>query len=341
VTAERVCVGLIGCGGFLRAVHLPHLLASDLFRVAATCDVDAAAAESVREQAGAAYATSDVGRLLADPGIDAVVIATRHDSHAPLTIAAARAGKHILCEKPMGLDAAEFRAVADAVRAAGVVYTIGYNRGMAPLVVRARELLASHPGKRLLYHRLQAPFPPSHWTHLPAVGGGRFVGEGCHIFDLLCELAPAPPAGVYASGGTFLDPASVHIPDSGIVTLTFADGSVATTLVASDGCARFPKESTEIYADGTAILIDDFRRLVFRGRAAEEDVEVTLPAQDKGHTAELEAWGRAILYGAPAPNPLPQALRAALISVKVLESLSSGRVIPIAASEYAMQEKCP
>jgi len=320
---------------------IPAMQKGKYSRIVAIASRDSAKAHDAAKRLGIPKAHASYEALLADPDVEAVYIPLPNHLHVEWSIKALEAGKHVLCEKPMGLDAAEFRAVADAVRAAGVVYTIGYNRGMAPLVVRARELLASHPGKRLLYHRLQAPFPPSHWTHLPAVGGGRFVGEGCHIFDLLCELAPAPPAGVYASGGTFLDPASVHIPDSGIVTLTFADGSVATTLVASDGCARFPKESTEIYADGTAILIDDFRRLVFRGRAAEEDVEVTLPAQDKGHTAELEAWGRAILYGAPAPNPLPQALRAALISVKVLESLSSGRVIPIAASEYAMQEKCP
>ncbi len=332
--AERVSVGLIGCGGFMRSMHLPHLLASEAFRVAATCDVDLAAAESMRAAAGAAYATTDSARLLSDAQVDAVVIATRHDSHAALTIAAARAGKHVLCEKPMGLDAAEFRAVADAVRAAGIVYTVGYNRGMAPLILKARELLADKPGKRLMYHRIQAPFPASHWTHLPEVGGGRFVGEGCHIFDLLCELVPAPPVSVYAAGGTFLDPVLVHIPDSGIVTITFADGSVGTTLIASDGCARFPKESTEIYCEGTAIQIQDFTRLVYRGRTPGGDEDVALPAQDKGHAAELEQFGRAILTGTPPPNPLPQALRAALISVKVIESLSSGKVVPIAPSEY-------
>jgi predicted dehydrogenase len=334
-------VGLIGCGGFMRNMHLPHLMESDAFSVHATCDVHLPAAEALCATAQAQYATDDPARLLDDPEIDAVIIATRHNSHAALSVAAAQAGKHILCEKPMGLNARECREVAEAIRGAGVHYTVGYNRGIAPLVVRAREILAGRPEKRLIYHRIQAPFPPSHWTHLPEVGGGRFVGEGCHIFDLLCELVPAPPVSVYASGGTFLPPDLVHIPDSGIVTLTFADGSVGTTLIASDGCARFPKESTEVYCAARAILIEDFRSLTYRDVDAAGDETIALPTQDKGHARELALFGEAILGGSPAPNGLTQAMRAALISFKVLESIASGAPVPIEPSEYTIEERVP
>jgi len=335
--ADRVRVGLIGCGGFMLHVHLPNLLTNPRFDVVAVCDVDASAAERAREASGARYAATDSQRLLDDPDIDAVVIGTRHDSHASLSIRAARAGKHILCEKPMGLNEAQCREVAAAVRQAGVVYSVGYNRGMSPLVLKARELLGARCGqKRLIYHRIQAPFPASHWTHDPAVGGGRFVGEGCHIFDLLCELVDAPPITVYAAGGIFLDPDVVSIPDSGIVTLTFADGSVGTTLIASDGCGRFPKESTEIYCGGTAIHIDDFCRLDYRGIVEREDEHMELPAQDKGHRLELDLFGRAVLAGADAPNDVSKALRAALISFRVLDSIASGQPVSISASEYTV-----
>lgn len=340
-TAMPVRVGLVGCGGFMRHMHLPHLLESEVFQVAATCDVDLSAADAMCATAGARYATDDPARLLADQEIDAVIIATRHDSHAALSAAAARAGKHVLCEKPMGLNARECHEVAEAVRRAGVHYTVGYNRGMAPLVVRARDILADRPEKRLIYHRIQAPFPASHWTHIAEVGGGRFVGEGCHIFDLLCELVPAPPSSVYASGGTFLPPDQVTIPDSGIVALTFADGSVGTTLIASDGCGRFPKESTEIYCAARAILIHDFSSLTYRDVDAAGDETIALPAQDKGHARELALFGEAIRDGGPAPNGPSHALRAALISFKVLESIATGQPVPIDPSEYTIEENVP
>lgn len=334
---DPIRVALIGCGGFMRGIHLPNILKSERFTVVATADVNLSAAEALRDVAGARYASDDVSRVLQDPDVEAVIIATRHDTHAALAERAARAGKHVLCEKPMGLNQGECLRLAAAVREAGVCYTVGYNRGMAPLVVRAQELLADLPDKRLIYHRIQAPFPESHWTHDPAVGGGRFVGEGCHIFDLLCELVPAPPTTVYASGGTFLDPARVHIPDSGIVTLTFADGSVGTTLIASAGCPTFPKEATEIYCRGRALYINDFRSLTYRpGTGGGEDQEIVLPAQDKGHRVELEAWGRAIREGGEPPNGLRQALRAALVSYRVLDSIASGQPVPISPEEYAV-----
>ncbi len=334
MTQQPIRVGLIGCGGFMQHIHLPHLLASDHFVVVGACDVNLDAAKEAQRMSGAQYATDDYARLLGDDGIDAVIIATRHDSHAELSVQAARAGKHILCEKPMGLNEAECRRVVEAVQSAGVKYTVGYNRGMAPLMVEAQRLLADQTGKRLIYHRIQAPFPATHWTHDPAVGGGRFVGEGCHIFDLLCELIPAPPTSVYASGGTFLDPKRVHIPDSAVVTLTFADGSVGTTLIASDGCGRFPKEATEVYVGGQALCIEDFERLTYRAASEEGDREIALTKQDKGHRRELALFGRAILTDSAPPNGLQQALRAALISYRVLDSLACGQPVAISETDY-------
>ncbi|HEX2948567.1 MAG TPA: Gfo/Idh/MocA family oxidoreductase, partial [Armatimonadota bacterium] len=202
---RQLNVGLIGCGSFVRGMHIPNLHNNAKYTIFAAMDIDQTAAQTVKEQTGAQYATTDIDRLLADKDIDVVFITTRHDSHAELTIKAARAGKHILCEKPMGLNIHECQAIAAAVTASGVKYTVGYNRGMAPLVTEARNLLRDLPQKRLIYHRIQAPFPEDSWTHNPVIGGGRFVGEGCHIFDLLCELVPAPPVSVFASGGTFLD----------------------------------------------------------------------------------------------------------------------------------------
>lgn len=325
-------IGLIGCGGFARGMHLPLIKANPKYHLAAACDVNLPAAEAVQKEFNAQYTTTEPEKVFADKEVDAVLIVTRHDTHASLSIKAAEAHKHILCEKPMGLNLEECVRVAKAVRKANVNYTVGYNRGMAPLVLKAKELLAGEKAKRLIYHRIQAPFPPEQWTHIPNVGGGRFVGEGCHIFDLLCELIPAPPVSVYAAGGIFLDPAKVKIPDSGIVTIVFADGSVGTTLIASDGCAQFPKESTEIYCGGKAIHINDFREMSYHGFIENGEGRIALAATDKGHRRELDLFADSILNKTEPPNGINKALRAALISFKVNESIR--RNIPILISEY-------
>ncbi len=333
---QQVRVGLIGCGSFARGMHVPNILKNPKLTLVATCDLDLQLASRVAQEVGARYATSDVAQLLGDPEIDAVFIVTRHDGHAPLSVQAARTGKHILCEKPMGLNRDECRQVAQAVREAGVVYTVGYNRGLSPLVLKAKEIMAAHPGKKMLYHRIQAPFPADSWTHDPAVGGGRFVGEGCHIFDLFCRLVDAPPVSVYAAGGTFLDPVRVHIPDSANVTIGFADGSVATTLIASDGCADFPKEATEVYWAGKAIYIDNFTTLSYHGVVDNGEGRIVLKAGDKGHRLEIDQFADAVLTGAPAPNGLVAAYRAALISYLVNESLASGQALTINPQDYQL-----
>lgn len=327
-------IGAIGCGEFARGTHLPIIKANPKYKLIAACDINLQAAEAVQKEFNAQYSTTEPERIFADNAIEAVLIVTRHDTHAFLSIKAAAAQKHILCEKPMGLNFEECARVAEAVRKAEVKYTIGYNRGMAPLVMKAKELLAGEKAKRLIYHRIQSPFLPDHWTHVPGVGGGRFVGEGCHIFDLLCELMRAPPVSVYAAAGIFLDPAKVKIPDSGIITITFADGSVGTTLIASAGCAAFPKEATEIYCAGKAIYLNDFREMSWFGFDGEDCARLELDAADKGQAAEIDQWADAILNDTEPPNGLLQAARAAVISFKVNESIKNNVPVSISKSEY-------
>ncbi len=331
---DKINIGLIGCGMFARVMHAPNLKKNIKYKIHAVMDINPQAAEKMAQDTGAAYAAKNVDQILADKDIHAVLITTRHDSHAALTVRAAAAGKHVLCEKPMGLNRDECRAVAEAIAEYGVKYTVGYNRSMAPIVQEGKILLHRISGKKMIYHRLQAAFPANIWTHDPKVGGGRFVGEGCHIFDLLCELIETPPVSVYAAGGIFLDPGKVQIPDSGIVTIAFADGSVGTTLIASAGCNTFPKEATEIYCNGRAIYINDFKELSWHGYEGKISRSLSLPVSDKGQQIEIDHFADAIMNDTPSPNGVAQAARAAVISFMVNESIACGQPIQISEKDY-------
>ena len=325
---------MVGCGMFASNIHVPNLKKNPRYNVYAVTDISESAAKGLAEKAGAEYWTTDVDELLSDKKVDVVFITTRHDSHAELTIKAAEAGKHVLCEKPMALNIEECRAIAECVRRNNIKYTVGYNRGLAPMITKAHDLLRPYDKKKLIYHRIQAPFPENHWTHNPAVGGGRFIGEGCHIFDLLCEIVQAPPISVYASGGIFLDPAIVKIPDSAIVTITFADGSIGTTIIASAGCPGFPKESTEIYCDYKTVYINDFKHMEYYGFEGQDRITCDFDSVDKGHALEIDLLADAILNNAESPNGLYKATRAALISYKVNESIEKGAPVSIREEEY-------
>lgn len=330
---KKVIAGFIGCGGFARNMHMPILMKNEKYEIKAVMDINEEAAKEAAGQCSAEYYTTDIGRILNDDEIDLVFITTRHDSHADLTVRAANAGKHVMCEKPMALNYEDCRRIIEAVKKNNVKYTIGYNRGLAPMVTKAKDLLDTIEGKIMAYHRIQAPFPESHWTHIPEVGGGRFVGEGCHIFDLFSRLMDSEPVSVYASGGTFLNQDIVKIPDSANVTITFADGSVCTTLIASAGCSLFEKEATEIYCDNKAIFINGFREMSYYGFDGHDRIDYNFDKVDKGQMVELDQLADAILNDTESPNGLAVALKGAVISYKVLESLESGMPVEIKPEE--------
>jgi len=331
-----VNVGVIGCGGFARHMHLPNMRADGRFRIRAACDLDETRARSVAEEYSCAYFTTDPDRVIRDESLELVVITTRHDTHADLSIRAARAGKHVLCEKPMGVTPEECRAVFRAVRESGVRYTIGYNRGLAPLVGRARERLDAIGAPFVVYHRMQN-YIRDHWLLDSAIGGGRLVGEGCHVFDMFCVLAGAEPVRISGAGGMLTGNPNLSLPDTAAVTMAFDNGVAATMIVSSVGCNNgLSKEWTEIYCRDAAITIDDFKVMTVHTPEAVETTE--LPAVDKGHRREIGLLADALLDGTQEPNNVVQAMRGAICSFKANEAIRTGTAQSISRREYALDE---
>lgn len=321
---DKINVAIVGCGSFARGMHLPNMTENGKYNLYAACDIVEKAAEDVKEEYGLAYATTEYEKVLDDEEVELVVITTRHDSHAEQSVKAAEKKKHILCEKPMGLDYDECQRVVAAVRENGVKYTIGYNRGLAPLVMKARELLSGRKSPVIMYHRMANPVPAEHWLLDKGVGGGRFVGEGCHIFDLFSAVIQSTPIRLYAAGGKFAGQDTANTPDTGSVVISFEDGSVATLLLSSAGHTGIPKESTEIYCQDKGILIENFQKMKICGFPGEEDI--TLDEVDKGHKIEIDMLADAILNDTKPPNGLENALQAAVLSFKSVESIQTGKV---------------
>jgi predicted dehydrogenase len=142
------------------------------------------------------------------------------------------------------------------------------------------------------------------------------------------------PVSVYASGGIFLDPGKVKIPDSAVVTITYEDGSVGTTLIASAGCADFPKEATEIYCNNKAIYINDFKSMKCYGYEGHKKVSLEFDSADKGQAIEVNMLADSIINDSQSPNGLEKAARAAVISYKVVQSLKTGMPVKISREDY-------
>lgn len=313
----RCVLGLIGAGNFARTALLPVLKKLDGVELRTVATRSGASAAHVRDTFGFQAAATDAEAVIADAGINAVLIATRHDSHAALTARALAAGKAVWVEKPLGLSRAEIDAVAAARAESSAFFQIGFNRRFAPHAVRARARLAAAAGARVVAMRVNAgPVPRESWVLDAAEGGGRVLGEMCHFVDLARFLVGSPIVGVVAEA------AGTGGEDVG-ATLRFADGGMATIVYTGQGDAASGKERIEAFAGGAVIVLDDFRTLSVteNGRTATETLRL---GQDKGHAAALAAFVAAVRAGGPAPVDEAELIETSRATIAVLESLAGG-----------------
>jgi len=248
----KIGVGIAGGGGFAQGVHLPNLLKmQNTFALKGVMSRTGSNAKAIASQYDVPYATTDYEELLKDPDINLIIISTRHDLHAPMALAALEAGKNVFVEKPLALqedDLEKFdRFFAKAKKPP--LLMVGFNRRFSPALQRAKEILTKRSTPLIVNYRMNAGFIPlDHWVH-GAEGGGRNIGEGCHIYDLFNFLTDSQLEDVQAlpikpSGKQWVK------NDNFVATFRFKDGSVCTLTYTALGSKSYPKERMDVFADG-------------------------------------------------------------------------------------------
>jgi myo-inositol 2-dehydrogenase/D-chiro-inositol 1-dehydrogenase len=226
--ANRLRVGIIGAGriGRLHAENITRLVPEA--EVAGIADVDLAAAERVAASLGVPRAVADYRRLLDDGAIQAVLICSSTNTHAEIACAAAEAGKHIFCEKPVDLSLERIDQVLAAVERAGVKLQVGFNRRFDPSFAQVQRVVAE--GKigqpHLLRITSRDPAPPP--LAYVRASGGIFLDMTIHDFDMARFLMGSEVTEVSTAGAVLVDPAigAEGDLDTALVTLRFANGAL-------------------------------------------------------------------------------------------------------------------
>jgi predicted dehydrogenase len=318
-----VGVGLIGPGGFATRVLVPELEAAGAKLVAVGGGAGPSAAAAARNGTFRRV-TADASAVIADPEVEAVVIGTRHGSHAALVIEALTAGKHVFCEKPLALTSDELDAVMKAARTAPGTLLVGFNRRFSPLLREMSSFLGAPGTPMTLVYRVSAGnLTEDHWTHDLTQGGGRALGEACHFVDSLAFLVGHPVIDVHASGHAVAS-RPLQAYDNFLLTLRFADGSVASLIYVSDGSGRVPKERLEGFCGTRTAVLDDYLGLdLYRAHRHDRRRSKT---RDKGHRQEMEAFLRATRTG-DAALALGEIANVTLATLAIVESLRTGRSV--------------
>ena len=287
----RIRIGIIGGGGIAGEHLTGYLGIPDAAVVTAIADIDQAHAQSHATRAGGAHVFLDYREMLASSLVDAVDICLPHHLHAASIVAAAEAGKHILCEKPLCLTLEEAHEVQQAVAAGGVTLMCSHNQLFLPPVASARKLLQEGALGTVYEARttdcFYNDFDPNNmgWrAHRSTSGGGELIDTGYHPTYLLLYLLDSEPVDVQATLSRhrlkFMEG-----EDSAHVVVGFADGSVGTV---TTSWAYEPAGSTErfsvvgeagsLWSDGLALFHKP------RGR---ESVRLVDPPDDKIETIPL------------------------------------------------------
>ncbi len=336
VGKDAIRIGVIGTGNFTRNYHVPLLARNKRFSIRALSSATGINAAGVAERFGADYMTSDYREVLNDPKIDCVLIATRHDLHAPIAIEAAHAGKHVFLEKPVALAMADWQSVKSVVSESGVRLMVGYNRRYSKLATIARRHVTTGPVMVRYMVNIQ-PLPDSHWTLDPIEGGGRLLGEADHFVDMMNLFANSTPTGV-----TAVSLPSTQEDNQGLFNFSlqvqYRNGAIGQLMYTSLGGPKCPRERIEVFGGGRHIELVDYKSLLIDGRVAAKK-------RDLGHAAELDVFADRLMAAGDDDHDLQltDTLAASWVCLTANEQLSAHtmpRSAVMPASVRASAEPC-
>jgi predicted dehydrogenase/threonine dehydrogenase-like Zn-dependent dehydrogenase len=354
---KSIRIGLLGAGSFATSTLLPAIKRVGGVEMVMAGAANGSHARHAAEKFGFRSCSTDEQEILNHPGVNTVVIATRHHLHAAQVVAALCSGKHVFCEKPLCLNEAELSRIVAAHddhthahrtrddQAAGRrLLMVGFNRRFAPLAVRLKSFLQEVHEPLALHHRVNAGFLTSdHWLNDPLQGGGRILGEVCHLVDFLCFLTNASPVEVETRS---LPNPGQYSNDNIVCSLRFPDGSQGTISYLANGDKSYSKERIEVFGGGNVAVLEDFRRLELV-RSGKKRVFRSLMRQDKGHRGEWKAFVTAIQTGAESPIPFRELVNTTLATFALEESRCLGQpvavhgAVPVAVNDLRRDEHAP
>jgi predicted dehydrogenase len=317
---SKVTVGFIGTGNYSTRVLIPFFKGAGA-KLKSLANAGGISSVYAGRKYGFDHVTTNVENMIADPEINALIIATKHDSHANLVVRSLRAGKNVFVEKPLCLNYEELKEIKLAYLSTikGLkqpILMVGFNRRFAPQIKKIKQLLDSTTGKKVFVMTVNAgDISLDHWTQDSQSGGGRIIGEACHFIDLLRFLAGVSIATIHCVS---LDTLT---RDTATLQLNFSDGSIGTVHYLANGNKSFPKERLEIFVDGRILQLDNFRKLTGFGWPSFR--RMNLWYQDKGQRLCTKAFMGAIEQGSSSPIPFDELIEVSRVSIELAGAMNN------------------
>ncbi|WP_423128033.1 bi-domain-containing oxidoreductase [Gaoshiqia sp. Z1-71] len=348
--ATKGVFGIIGAGNFTSSTIIPGMNAAGAM-LKTIASAGGLSAKTLARKGSIAVATSDYREIINDPDIDTVMITTRHNLHASMTIEALQAGKNVFVEKPLCLTTDELQNIVIAREetrlpkqvvtnnsgasnekiaasitsprhdGTALMVVVGFNRRFAPLAQKMKTLLGNSP-KNIVATMNAGFIPPELWVHDLEAGGGRIIGEACHYIDLCTYLAGSMVKAV-CMNSMGLNPE--ENTDNASILLKYENGTNAVINYFANGSKAYSKERIEAYSQERTLIIDNWRTLKVYGVKGFSKQKTRL---DKGHKNQFRLLVESVKTGKPI-IPFEEIVNTTKASFAAIQSLKEGRWIEV------------
>ncbi len=324
--ADDVAIAFVGAGSYAMKYLLPNLPSANWLKKKGVMTTSGLSSRSVAERFQFEYCTSDEKEIFQNDTVNAIFVATRHDSHADYVVKALSKGKNVFVEKPLCISIAEFNKIKEVIAASkkdnNNILMVGFNRRFSPLTAFIRENMDAGP-MSMIYRINAGALPSDSWLYDMEISGGRIVGEACHFIDYLTYLNGSLPTKVQAFG---LPDPSGHL-DTVSINICFGNGSIGNVAYYANGPKNLPKEYVEVYRAGTTAIMRDFCRVEIMSGG--KKLQKKLIFQDKGQSAMVNAFLSAVKNGGVPPISFEEISAVTLACFGVEESIRLGSIVAI------------
>lgn len=314
---DNIKVAVCGVGGFAKMFHLPNLSKISDYEIYSIMSRDGGNATKTATDYHATKVSTDYKEVLNDPDVDVVIITTRHNLHFQYVVEALKADKTVFVEKPLCMNSEELTTIEETLKTSKGGLMVGYNRRFSPHARKIKGYLKNRVNPMIINYVMNAGYiAPEAWVH-GKKGGGRIIGEGCHIIDLFNYFTDEMPVSISVES---ISPKTDNVRkiDNCIITVKYDGGSVATLTYCANGSSKYPKEFCQIFCDNNTYVLNDYKETQKFGTKIET---FTTKIADKGHYNELVEFAKAIRSGRRFLIPLDSLLATSHITFLADENL--------------------
>ncbi|MBT6938886.1 MAG: Gfo/Idh/MocA family oxidoreductase, partial [Candidatus Marinimicrobia bacterium] len=311
-SSQKGIVGIIGAGNFTNMTVLPCLKGSGA-KLKMIASSGGASGTQLAKKHGISQSTTDYKEILNDNDIDTVIITTRHGSHSKLVLESFKAGKNTFVEKPLALNQDELNQIIEAfnskqpnaksqeLTANHPTLTVGFNRRFSRHLIKVKQSMGDSAGPVNIIANMNAGFIPlNHWVHDMEQGGGRIIGEACHLMDVCVYLSGSLIKSVCMNS---LGNSPSIDTDNASILLKFHNGSNAVINYFSNGSKKYSKERVEVYSQERTWIVDNYKKTEAFGVKGFKTIKTKL---DKGHKNQFHELIRRTQNGGKPLIPIDE-----------------------------------